>query len=149
MIPRAAVLDPRPLAAPRRALRSLAWWRSPNPGVFLTGHAATAGALQLAALTVDLARVGQAPPAAPTLLWAWLGLAVVATLPGMITILARLLTGPRAAAARLAQAAAIGLGFYALLPVMMLAGAVGPIATLIPVAVLWHTVLAAAPPARL
>jgi len=149
MIPRAALLDPSPLAAVRRTLSPLAWWRSRSPGGFLIGHAATAGALQLGALGVDLARAGRAAPDAATLLWAWLGLAVIATLPGMITMLHRMLAPPRTRRGRVVQAATVGVAFYAALPILTLAGAVGPIAVLIPVAVLWHTFLAAAPPARL
>lgn len=148
MIPRAALVDPRPLAAPRRALRSLAWWRSSSPGWFLVGHCAVAGGLQLGALLIDLVRAGRPVPGAGTLAWAWLGLAVVATIPGMITMLAQMLSAPRAPRARGVQAAAIGALFYAVMPLLILAGAIGPIAVLIPVAVLWHTVLAVAPPAR-
>lgn len=149
MIPRAAVIDPSPFAAPRRALRPLAWWRSAVPGWFLVGHCATAGALQLGALVIDLLRAGRPMPGAATLAWAWLGLAVVATIPGMMTMLAQMLSPPRAGRARLLQAAAIGIGFYAVMPLLILLGSIGPIAVLIPVAVLWHTVLAAAPPTRL
>jgi hypothetical protein len=146
MIPRAAVVDPSLLAAPRRALRPLAWWRSPVSGWFLIGHCITAGALQHGALMIDLLRAGRPLPSATTLAWAWLGLAVVATIPGMITMLAQMLSPRRS---RLAQATAIGVGFYAVMPLLILTGSIGPIAVLIPVAVLWHTVLAAAPPTRL
>jgi hypothetical protein len=149
MIPRAAVIDPSPLAAPRRALRPLAWWRSRVPGWFLIGHCATAGALQLGALVIDLLRAGGPVPAAATLTWAWLGLAVVATIPGMITMLAQMLSPPRARRDRILQTVAIGAGFYAVMPLLILTGSIGPIAVLIPVAVLWHTALAAAPPTRL
>ena len=149
MIPRAALVDSRPLAAPRRALRPLAWWRSSSPGWFLIGHCVVAGALQLGALLVDLARAGKPLPSEATLAWAWLGLAVVATIPGMTTMLARMLSAPRAPRGRIVQAAAVGTVFYAVMPLLILGGAIGPIAVLIPVAVLWHTVLAAAPPARL
>jgi hypothetical protein len=149
MIPRAAVVDPRPFAASRRALRPFAWWRSQIPGWFLIGHCATAGVLQLGALLIDLVRAGGVVPPPATLAWAWLGLGVVATIPGMITMLACMLSPPRPLRARLLQSAAIGAGFYAFMPMFILGGAIGPIAVLIPVAVLWHTVLGAAPPARL
>lgn len=149
MIPRADLIDPGPLAGPRRALRPLAWWRSPSSGWFLVGHCATAGALQLGALVIDLVRAGRPMPPAATLLWAWLGLAVVATIPGMITMLSQLLSPRRHRRARILQAAAVGVGFYAVMPLLILTGSVGPIAVLIPVAVLWHTVLAVAPPTRL
>jgi len=145
MLPRADVVDPRPLAGARRAVRALAWWRTRSPGWFLVGHCAIAGVLQLAALVVDLVRAGRPVPDASALGWAWLGLAVIAMVPATITQIVRMIAPARRRGERAAQAFAVGLAFYAVLPGIALAGALRPIAVLVPIAVLWHLVLAAAP----
>lgn len=139
MLPRATLVD-GPLGTLRRWTRRLAWWRSRDVTPFVIGHCATAGALQLGALLVELSRAGRPIPPLATLYWAWLGLALIAAIPATVTIL----TAMSSRRGRRLGAFAIGLAFYAL-PVIVLAGAYRPIAILVPVAVLWHTVLARAP----
>jgi hypothetical protein len=145
MLPRADVVDPRPFAATRRAARGLAWWRTRSPGWFLVAHCAIAGALQLAALVVDLLRAHRPVPELGALTWAWIGLAVIATIPAAITQVVRMIAPARDRRERTLQAFAVGLAFYAVLPAIALAGALRPLAILIPVAVAWHAVLGAAP----
>jgi hypothetical protein len=128
MLPRATALDARPLGF---------LWRAPL-GWFVAIHCALAGALQLGALIADLARAGRPVPSLPTLIWAWLGLALIATVPALVTVL---LTR------RLSRVIAIGMAFY-LLPVLLLVRAVHPLLTFVPVALLFHTVLALAPAPR-
>lgn len=144
MIPRATVHDHRPRAALSRAIDSIAWWRSRSTGWFTVGHCATAGALQLTALTVSLAARGRAVPSASPLLWAGLGLAVVASIAALLTV-AALSAAPRSPRGRLAWTAAIGVGYYVALPAIALGTALWPIAPLLPVAAAWHLTFARVP----
>jgi hypothetical protein len=145
VLPRAALVEPGPLAGLRHALRGLAWWRTRSPGGFVVGHCATAGLLQLGALLVDLARAGRPAPDLAALGWAWLGLALVATIPALISAVLHAVAPPARRAAGVRRALAVGAAFYLVLPGIALGGALVTIATLIPVAVLWHGVLALAP----
>jgi uncharacterized membrane protein len=149
MLPRADVVDPRPFPAARRVVRGLAWWRTRSPGWFLVVHSAIAGALQLTALVLDLVRAQRPVPELGALAWAWVGLAVIATIPAAVTQVVRMIAPAPGRRERTLQAFAVGLAFYAVLPALALAGALRPLAILIPVAVAWHTVLGAAPASAL
>jgi hypothetical protein len=145
MLPRASVHDRHPTAgAARRALRAAAWWRSPSTGWFTVGHCATAGALQLTALCVGLAVNRHAIPSSGALIWAWLGLGVVASVAALLTV-AALSAKPRTRRTTFAWTATIGLAYYAVLPALALREALWPIATLLPVAVAWHLTFARVP----
>jgi hypothetical protein len=146
VIPRASVVDPRPLAT----LRRLAWWRSPSPAIFLAGFSVTAGTLQLAGLLVDQARAGGALPGTITLLWAWLGLIVIAAIPASADAVTGVLRSrPAARRRRLAEAVAAGAIFYAILPLAAVGDGVLRVAGLLAAAALWHPVIALGPQPRL
>src|SRR5262245_52811029 len=122
MLPRATALDDRPFGSVRRASHTAAaWWRAHALGGFVVAHCAIAGALQLGALIVDLAGAGREVPGSSRLVWAWLGLALIATVPALITSLIALASARRGLGARLAGALGLGLAFY-LLPVLLIAG---------------------------
>jgi hypothetical protein len=145
MLPRATALDDRPLGAVRRAAhRFAAWWRVRALGGFVVAHCAIAGALQLGALIVDLSGNGRQIPGPTRLAWAWLGLALIASIPALVTTLLALASARRTLGARIAGAAALGVAFY-LLPVLALAGTLRPVVAFVPVAALWHATLAFAP----
>src|SRR5690242_16921944 len=121
MIPRATALDPRPFAALRHGGGRVAdWCRARALGVFVVVHCVLAGALQLGALVIDLARAGRPVPSGATLAWAWLGLALISTVPALVTTLGTLARGrpPRFLAALVT-----GLLFYCL-PVLLLVGSI-------------------------
>jgi hypothetical protein len=149
MLPRATALDDRPLAPLRRgAGRVAAYGRAHAAGLFLVGHCAIAGAVQLTALVGDLARADRHLPDAATLAWAWLGLGLIAIIPALVT--AALMLAPWRRITRLGIALGVGAAFY-LLPILAMVGTFEPIATFVPVATLWHAALAflpCAPPAR-
>jgi len=144
MLPRAAIHDHRPRAAATRAVHAVAWWRSRSPGWFTVGHCATAGVIQLAALCIGLAAHGRPVPPATALFWAGLGLAVTASVAALLTV-AALTAVPRSPRAALRWTAAIGLAYYAVLPVLALGTALWPIAPLLPVAAAWHLTFARVP----
>lgn len=145
MLPRAELYDPRALAQVRRPLRALAWWRSPSLAPFVIGHCLTAGALQLGALLIELARAGKAMPTATTITWAAIGLAMIAAIPVALTLVWRTVQAPASRAQRLIHAGVVGVAFYAALPWLALGGGFGALALLAPVAVAWHLTLAGAP----
>jgi hypothetical protein len=147
VLPRASIIDPRPLAA---VVRRLAWWRTHNPAAFLFWHAVTAGTLQIAALLIDVARAGRTVPSAMTILWAWLGLIVIAAIPaGGNALIGVMRHRPASRQLRLIEAAMIGGVFYGAFPVIAIGGSIVQIGILLSVAVTWHLVIALAPPTRL
>ncbi len=146
MLPRAELHDPRAVAHVTRPLRGLAWWRSPSPATYAAGHCLTAGALQLLALLAELGRTGRPLPAFATMLWAALGLAMIAALPVAFTIALRTVRAGAPRASRLGQAALVGGVWYGALPLMILADGHAAVALLAPVAFAWHLTLAGAPP---
>lgn len=145
MLPRAALHDPSAQASVRRALRPLAWWRARTSGWFVIGHCTTAGLLQLAALTATLLVAGRPLPSPAALLWAMLGLALIALMPALLTAALRTVMAPRRRIGAVAQALLIGVVFYAVLPMLVLGSALGGIALFVPVAVSWHALLGFAP----
>jgi hypothetical protein len=146
VLPRASIIDPRPLAA----LRRLAWWRTHNPAAFLFWHAVTAGTLQIAALLIDVARAGRVLPSALTTLWAWLGLIVIAAIPaGGNAIINVMRHRPASRPLRLAEAVLVGGIFYGVFPMIAIGGSIAQIGSLLAVATLWHLVIALGPSVRL
>jgi hypothetical protein len=145
MLPRATARDDRRFGAIRRgASRAQAWWRSRALGVFVVGHCVLAGAVQLLALVADLARAGRDVPDAGTMAWAWLGLALIATIPALVTSLLALASSRRTHVQRVLTALGIGAGFY-VVPVLLLFGSLAPMGAFVPVATIWHATLAFAP----
>lgn len=145
MLPRAALHDRSASAGVRRTLRPLAWWRSKTSGWFVIGHCATAGLLQLSALVIALLGAGRPLPSTGALLWAALGLALIALMPALLTAALRTVRPPRRRTGAVIQALVIGVAFYAMLPLLVLGSALGVIALFVPVAVTWHALLGLGP----
>lgn len=144
-LPAARLVDDRPLAEARRAVRTAARRTRSSPGALVVLHSLAAGVLQAGALTADIARGGGAPPGLAAMAWAAAGLALVALVPALLTTLGFVLAPPTRRGGRVALALAIGAGFYLALPALALGGRLEAIAALVPTAVAWHAVLARLP----
>ncbi|MCA9676151.1 MAG: hypothetical protein KC464_14015, partial [Myxococcales bacterium] len=72
-------------------------------------------------------------------------LALIAAIPASLTLALRVTRPAAPPRAHVRQAAAMAVIFYGVMPWFVLGGSLGAVATLLPVALAWHLVLAAAP----